>query len=419
MTRRLFPLSPYHKGEMHLKIAFIDQNLSPRTGSRRFTYNVASQLQKLGHEVDILTNRMDQETCFREYLSLSVEVVSRGKQRTRKPLLGHRRDNPFIRLWDLFEYYLTQTTLIKNLSRRIENTECDVAMVHYHGEHWLLPFFYYLSKPSGAVYLNVVPPAPPPWALPFQGLTLRRRLEDRLLDLPPVGRWKKVSFRKLALLITPSRYLLEQARRQGIIRQKKAEVVQLGVDHSEFYPTGEEEPFALYLGRIHPHKSLELAILAMKNTNRNKSLIIAGDLDERYSWYQEKLTSLAEKAKISDRFQMILSPPDSDVVRLMQRCSVFLFPSTIDTFGLVVLEAMACGKPVVACNSGGVPEIVNDAGFLLKPDVKQWQETVSKLLSNSQLRHRMGKRSLIRSKLFSWENTTKRLLNAFNNLDNT
>jgi glycosyltransferase involved in cell wall biosynthesis len=77
---------------------------------------------------------------------------------------------------------------------------------------------------------------------------------------------------------------------------------------------------------------------------------------------------------------------------------------------------MACGKPMVACNRGGVPEIVSDAGFLLEPNVEEWQKTLNKLLSNSKLRKQMGEKALERSKTFSWENTARRLVNAFNNL---
>jgi glycosyltransferase involved in cell wall biosynthesis len=302
------------------------------------------------------------------------------------------------------------------MSRKIAEMECTIAMLQYHGEYWLLPYFYYLSRPTGAVFLNVVPPLPRSMALPFQELTLRRRIMERLIDLSHVGKWRESSLRNLALLMTPSKYLLEQAEQQGVVGLRRAEVVPLGVDHSEFYPTGEEEPFALYLGRIHPHKSIELAILAMRNTKPDTSLVIAGDFEEGHLWYKEKLIRLAEKARIPDRLRIIAFPSDREVVRLMQRCSVFLFPSTIDTFGLVVLEAMACGKPIVACNRAGVPEVTGDAGFLVEPKSEQWQKAVAKIFSDSRLRRQMGRKSLERSKNFSWESTAKRLLCTLNNI---
>jgi glycosyltransferase involved in cell wall biosynthesis len=300
-----------------------------------------------------------------------------------------------------------------DMSRKIADSGYDVAMLQYHGEHWLMPYFYYLKKPSAVVFMNVTRRLRRSWGLPFhemQQLPLHREMADKALLLLPIGRWEKTSHRKIRSLFAPSQHLLGQVERQGMLGQRKGAVVPLGVNHSEFCSTGEEEEFALYTGRIHPHKSLELAIAAMKRTSQNKSLVIAGDITSDFSWYEEKLIRLAGRIGVADRVKIIESPSDTEVVRLMQRCSVFLFPSTIDTFGLVVLEAMACGKPIIACNRGGVPEVVGDAGFLLEPSIQQWQKTVNRVLSDSDLRYQMRERSLSRSKCFSWEKTTDRLL---------
>jgi glycosyltransferase involved in cell wall biosynthesis len=402
-----------------LKIAFVDENLSPRTGSRRFNYEVAHHLQDMGHEAKILTTRIDKDKCFKEYLSLPVEVVSGNNsshEGSAQPSLQGRTRNPLLDIANNLGYNLSQARLAIKISERIADSKCDVVLFQYHGEYWLLPYFYRLNGAIGSVFLNVIPPMPRPIALPFQELTISRKIVDNLLGLPPIGRWKESSFDKLALFLTPSSFMLDQAKRTGIIERKKAAVVPLGVNHSQFFPTTEEEPFVLYLGRIHPHKSLELAVLSMKNAPPDYSLVIAGDIEEQYMWYKDKLVSLAEKTGISDRFKVILHPSDSDVIRLMQKCCLFLFPSTIDSFGLVVLEAMACGKAIVACNRGGVPAIVADSGFLLEPNVEQWRMTVHKLLSDSSFRRQMGRKALERSEAFSWENTTKQLIAALTKL---
>jgi len=402
-----------------LKIALIDEDLSPRTGSRRFTYEVTHHLQGLGHEVKILTTRINKEKCFKEYLHLPIEVVTeKGSppEESTHPSLQSRSRNWLLEIVNSFDYYLKQAGLAVKISEKIADMECDAALFQYHGEHWLLPYFCCLNQPVGSVFLNVIPPMPRPMALPFQELTIRRRIADSLLNLSPIGRLKKSSYNKLALFLTPSQFLLEQANKAGIIGQRKAAVIPLGVNHSQFFPTTEEEPFALYLGRIHPHKSLELAVLSMKDALPGYSLVVAGDIEEQHMWYRDKLIGLAEKTGLSGRFNLILHPSDSEVVRLMQACSLFLFPSTIDTFGLVVLEAMACGKPIVACNRGGVPSIVANSGFLLEPNIEMWRTTVRKLLSDSSFRRQMGKKAFERSKAFSWENTTKQLILAFSKL---
>jgi glycosyltransferase involved in cell wall biosynthesis len=393
-----------------MKIAIVDPDLSPRTGSRRFLIEVTPHLQNLGHEVKIFTTKLDRQTCFEEYLSLPVEIVgARSSGALRQAFTNHKR-NLLFDTGRSFGAHLAQARYAMDVSKRIADMGCQVAFLQYHGEHWLLPWFYHLRETAGIVSLCVVPPISP------QDLWLEAKIMNGLLNLPPVGVWEKLSFRKIAMFHTKSEFTLKKVNMLGIVGQRRTAIVPSGVNHSEFCPTGEEEPFALYLGRIDPEKSLELAIWAMEKTDHDNSLVIAGDLDARYPRYKEKLERLAEKVKISDRFKIIPSPSDSEGVRLMQRCSVFLFPSTIDTFGLVVLEAMACGKPMVACNRGGVPEIVSDAGFLLEPNVEEWQETLNKLLSNSKLRKQMGEKALERSKTFSWENTARRLINAFNNL---
>jgi glycosyltransferase involved in cell wall biosynthesis len=442
-----------------MKIALVDRDLSVKTGERRFEYNVAIQLEKLGHEVKILTGRMDRERCFPEFLRLPVEVVSRGESHVERSLkqtvLQVFRKHGQGAMDEFFErttpsnsnlppeqkpnsnllletadtiQYLMRTILAMDMSKRIADTGCDVAMAQHQGEWGLLPFFYHLSEPTGAVYLNGGLRARGAWASPvtsrFQELPWRRRILDSLLDIPPAGRWNEASFKKLALFLGPSKFLLDQVKGQLVIGQRKAEVVPMGVDHSQFFPTGEEEPYALFIGRIHPQKSLELAILAMKNMDPDKSLIIAGSvgsagpgiLSEDFSWYKEKLIDLAAKMEMSNRVRVIPFPSDSEVVRLMQRCSVFLFPGGDENFGVAMLEAMACGKPVVASNRCALPEVAGDAAFLLEPDARQWQETVRRVFSDSDLRKQMGQKALQRSKAFSWENTTKRLLQVFSNL---
>lgn len=405
-------------GVVRLRIAFVDVDMSPRTGSRRFTCEVASQLQAMGHEVGIFTSRLDKQRCFRQCLSLPVDVVSsrsssqEGSASVLARAMRKCGKSAIINLAKCYGYDMLETDFALKTSEKIVSMGYEAVLYQYHGEHWLFPVFYHLNEAKGAVYLNMVPPRPRPDALPFQESTLERRIVDRMVSLPFVSRFEKASLRNVALFITPSEYQLQQARVQGVIGQKKAAVVPLGVDHSEFCPTGEEEPFALYVGRIHPHKSVELAMMSMKNVNSDYSLVIAGDVDEGNVQYVERLLSLAEELKISDRVELILHPSERRIVRLMQSCSVFLFPSTIDTFGLVVLEAIACGKPVVACNRGGVPEIVRDAGFVVEPDVAQWKEVVTRLLSDSELRHAMGQRALERSEAYSWKRTTCQLLEA-------
>jgi glycosyltransferase involved in cell wall biosynthesis len=76
---------------------------------------------------------------------------------------------------------------------------------------------------------------------------------------------------------------------------------------------------------------------------------------------------------------------------------------------------MACGKPVIACKAGGVSELLGDSGLLLEPDPQLWQETLGRLMNDSNLRKKLGSNALERSMKYSWESTTNSMLNAFSN----
>lgn len=401
-----------------MKIAFVDEDLSPRTGSRRFSFEVARQLKAGGHEVEFFTVKLNKKLAFEAYQSLRVHAMSSGSSGSGSTLRRRlrRRGNLFVNVAGDLRFWLSRADIVMDMSRKIAEQDFDVVMLHYHGEHWLSPYFYYLRKSSAVVFMNVARRVRRSWNLPFhemQQLPLHREIVDKALLLPPVGSWEKVSRKKIRGIIAPSRFLLDQVKEQGLTGQASYFVVPLGVNHSEFRPKDEDEGFALYAGRIHPHKSLELAIMAMRGADSDRSLVIAGDLTQEFLWYKDKLVRLAEEMKVADRVKIIEAPSDSEVVRLMQKCSVFLFPSTVDTFGLVVLEAMACGKPIIACNCGGVPEVVGDAGFLLDPSPQQWQSAVGHVFSDPVFRRKMGEKSLVRSQQFSWEKTTEKLLTSF------
>ena len=235
-----------------MKIAFVDEDLSPRTGSRRFTSEVTRELKKRGHEVGLFTTRLNKDTCFKAYLSLPCEVFSKrapDSGRFLRRSFGNdqrTRDNLLFKVANNLSYCLSQADLAMDMSARMAEMDCDAVMAHYHGSHWFMPYFYHLRRPSGVVYLNVTEPLPRRRkALPFQELPLYSEIVNKALRLLPVGRWERVSQEKIRMLMGPSRYLLKQAEKQGSLGGRRAEVVPLGVDHSEFHPTGEEEPFAL------------------------------------------------------------------------------------------------------------------------------------------------------------------------------
>jgi alpha-1,3-rhamnosyl/mannosyltransferase len=106
--------------------------------------------------------------------------------------------------------------------------------------------------------------------------------------------------------------------------------------------------------------------------------------------------------------------PRRDLVALMGGASVLAYPSLMEGFGLPVLEAMACGTPVVASRIGPIVEIAGDSAVLVDPtDTEDIAEGLRRVLEDSRLRADLAKAGLARAAQFSWERTAARTLSVY------
>jgi glycosyltransferase involved in cell wall biosynthesis len=103
--------------------------------------------------------------------------------------------------------------------------------------------------------------------------------------------------------------------------------------------------------------------------------------------------------------------PDSDILSLYEQADFFVYPSLYEGFGLPVLEAMACGCPVVASNVSSLPEVVGDAALLVDPfDVEALTRAMLLLLEDDDLKREMSRKSIEQARKFSWEKAGDELL---------
>jgi glycosyltransferase involved in cell wall biosynthesis len=99
---------------------------------------------------------------------------------------------------------------------------------------------------------------------------------------------------------------------------------------------------------------------------------------------------------------------------LYNLADIFVFPSLYEGFGLPVLEAMACGTPVITSNCSSLPEVAGDAAILVNPeDEDELAEAIMRLITNDSLRESLRKKGLERAKLFTWEDTARKTLKLF------
>ncbi|HIJ17844.1 MAG TPA: glycosyltransferase family 4 protein [Thermoplasmata archaeon] len=185
-----------------------------------------------------------------------------------------------------------------------------------------------------------------------------------------------------------------------------------GLDSEEFSnlpPRRSEHPTVLFIGGLEARKGLEYLILAMTSVVRNYSearLIAVAKtgfrgIDEP-GWFR----ILAERAGVTDHLTLLESVSNDELAQLYADCDILVLPSRNEGWGLSLMEAMACSKPVVATRVGGVPELVTDGveGLLVDPgDVPGLSAAICRLLGDGDERDRMGNAGKERVKAFSWD----------------
>jgi len=200
------------------------------------------------------------------------------------------------------------------------------------------------------------------------------------------------------------------------VPQSKIRVIPHGVDTNYFTPRSSDEilnlrnrynlsqPYLLFVGERRPHKNLvhliEAFSLFHRMTQQPYQLVIAG---RRYSNYQipEKIT---QDLILHSSIRFIDNLIDKDLPALYQGAEAFILPSYYEGFGLPVLEAMACGIPVVASNRASLPEVVGEAGILVDPDdPEQIARALCKVITGGELREYCISAGLERARSYTWE----------------
>jgi glycosyltransferase involved in cell wall biosynthesis len=193
--------------------------------------------------------------------------------------------------------------------------------------------------------------------------------------------------------------------------QNKIDVIHHGVSEN-FKPSRNtaKEKFLLAVSDIYVQKNLHTMALALVNIRKEYPdiiLKIAGkpvDLG-----YLKELNYVLEKNGLTDCIEFLGEQNDKELLMLYQNCLLFVFPSTVETFGNPLVEAMSCGAPIVCSNTSVMPEIMGDAGRYFDPlNVSDIAETVISLLSDEIARKNLSLKAIQRSKRFSWLGTAKK-----------
>lgn len=175
-------------------------------------------------------------------------------------------------------------------------------------------------------------------------------------------------------------------------------------------------PYLLFVGKHDPLKNLIRLIEAFKLIKEEFSqykLVIVGE----YSWFSEVIKKRINELKLEKDVIFTDYLADEVLCHFYQNADVFVFPSLYEGFGMPVLEAMACGTPVVASNVCSLPEIVKDNGILVNPyDVEDIANGIYKILKDDNLRQDLIKKGLSYVKEFTWEKAAKKHIKVYEKL---
>jgi glycosyltransferase involved in cell wall biosynthesis len=163
--------------------------------------------------------------------------------------------------------------------------------------------------------------------------------------------------------------------------------------------------YLLYVGTLQPRKNLARVIDAFAQIARRPELsgvqlVLAG----KQGWLYDDLFAQAARLGLADRVQFPGYIADADLPALLSGALAFVFPSLYEGFGIPVLEAGACGVPVITSNTSSLPEVAGDAALLVDPhDVNAIADAMHRLVTDEALRRELAGRGRENVKRFSWE----------------
>lgn len=171
--------------------------------------------------------------------------------------------------------------------------------------------------------------------------------------------------------------------------------------------------FILAVSTIEPRKNLLVlleAYQALRQRHPDIQLVIAG----KRGWHSEPFFERLQALGLSDAVRLLGFVPDGDLPALYSLAEVFAFPSLYEGFGLPVLEAMACGTPVICSNTSSLPEVAGEAALQIAPaDVQEWARALEQIVSDSALRASLRERGLKQAARFTWENTARQTYSIY------
>ncbi len=370
-----------------MKILQVNHFLSPLHGGGSIDVisNLSKHLAKRRHEVTIFTTDFELDEVYIKSLD-GVYVV------------------PFHCIANI-GLMLISPTMKRQLKKEIKNF--DVIHIHCSRSYQNIIVHHYAKKHNIPCILQSHGSV-----LPFFEKQRLKKLYDWI--------WGYKILKGASKVIALTKTEAEQYKKMGV-DENKIEIVPNGINLSEYYnlPTRgkfrekyaikSEEKMILYLGRIHKIKGLDLLVEMFSDLLKELDgvrLVIVGPDDGFLSIVKKQIKNL----KIGHKVLFTGPLFERGKLEAYVDADVYVLPSVYETFPVTVLEACACGTPVIVTNRCGIADILGKVGYVVEYDKDQLGDAILKILSDEGLRRRFGVegKRLVREE-FGWDNVVRKI----------
>ena len=370
-------------------------------GMNVYVLQIARELGARGHSVDVYTRTHDPDDPQVVHLGDNARVI-------------HLSAGPFDEAKESLHGYIPEYLQRLEEFRAAEGLTYDVVHSHY----WL----------SGQAALSLAESWGVPHITTFHTLA-RKKLQARAGELESELRVRtesRVIESASAVVVSTDQEKDDLSRLYGV-SPRAVRTIPAGVDLDLFRPIPRDEArrslgiresnVVLSVGRIEPLKGLDLLVQAMSMLNdlNDTRLVIVGGRPERDDELN-RLESIAAELGVADKTTFAGAVKQTELPAYYSAADVFVMPSYYESFGLVALEAMACGTPVIAARVGGLKSFITsgETGYLVPwRCAEPYARRLDVLLANPALQAAMGKAARAKALTMGWEQTARRIADLY------
>ena len=383
-----------------MRIGHFAQPLSQgaKTGVSWYTWNLIRELSFTGLEEDLFVFDFLERNQLRKKMPLLFSELSE-KRKIHWKVNKYIPNSLYCRLPGLFSLFPFDTLF---------NADVDI----HHAHNYFLP--YRLKTPSVVTIYDMV--------YHYFPQTMDNRNLELLRQVLP--RSVKESTRILTISENSKKEIIEVFQ----IDPEKIHIAYPGYDRDIYKEIPEkttrvvlesmhiQKPFILYMGTLEPRKNIDTLIKAyasLPDVQKTHDLVLSGSV----GWNVDSLFQLVERYNLGENIRFTGYVTSEQQTALYNGAVCFVFPSLYEGFGMPVLEAMACGCPVITSNSSSLPEAAGEAAILVDPlDVEALAVAIRSLVEDGALRENLKMKNKKQISRFSWHNTAKSVRNLYESI---